>query len=128
MSQPVKNYHELKVWQAAMDLAVACYKVTACFPREEKYGLTSQIRRAASSIAANIAEGQGRHTTADYIRFLAIAYGSLMELETHLRLAARLTYLDGVCELRLLRSSAEIGRMLNGLTNALRTRQSDSDP
>ena len=127
MANTVKGYFELNVWQMAMDLAVACYRVTATFPSEELYGLTSQIRRAAASVPANVAEGQGRRTTGDFLRFLAIAYGSLMELETHLRLGARLGYLDDICEARLLRRTEEVGRMLNGLANALRAKRSETD-
>jgi four helix bundle protein len=74
----------------AMDLAVACYRATSTFPREETYGLTAQIRRSAASIAANIAEGYGRETTSSFIHFLRISQGSLKELETHLFLAGRI--------------------------------------
>jgi four helix bundle protein len=72
------------VWQAAIDLAVDCYEFTKWFPKEEVYGLTSQIRRAATSVAANIAEGHGREVTGSFIQFLRIAQGSLKELETHM--------------------------------------------
>ena len=128
MTHTVKYYWELKVWQGAMELAVASYKITSSFPKDERYALTSQIRRAAASVPANIAQGQGRRTTGDYLRFLAIARGSLMELETHVRLGTLLGYLDGVCETRLLRLSQEVGRMLNGLMGALEARQSHPDP
>lgn len=78
----VKHYRELIVWQKAMNLAEEVYRVSRSFPREEIYGLTSQLRRAAVSIPSNVAEGQGRRTTADFLRHLSIAYGSLLELET----------------------------------------------
>jgi len=87
----VRNYQELIVWQRAMDLVEEIYKATKEFPREELYALTSQIRRAAVSIPSNIAEGQGRRTTADFLRHLSIAYGSLREVETQALIARRLS-------------------------------------
>jgi four helix bundle protein len=84
----------LIVWQKAMDLVESVYGETACFPREETYGLTSQIRRAAASVPANIAEGQGRRLPKEFLYFLANARGSLLELDTHLELALRLRYLN----------------------------------
>ena len=78
---------ELEVWQKSMDLAVACYEATRSFPKEELFGLTSQIRRASSSMPANIAEGQGRQSTKEFLNFLSIARGSLKEVETHLILS-----------------------------------------
>ena len=85
----VKNYQELIVWQKAMDLVEDVYKSSRDFPREEIYALTSQIRRAAVSIPSNIAEGQGRRTTLDFLRHLSIAYGSLREVETQILIAGR---------------------------------------
>jgi len=81
-SEMIKNYKELKVWQKSYRLCLEFYRVTKGFPKEELYGLTSQMRRAAMSIPCNIAEGYGRKTTPEYIRFLYIAYGSPCELET----------------------------------------------
>jgi four helix bundle protein len=78
----LKNYQELIAWQKAMDLVVETYAISRSFPREEIYALTNQIRRAAVSIPSNIAEGQGRRTTADFLRHLSISYGSLREVET----------------------------------------------
>jgi four helix bundle protein len=90
MKEPsIQSYRDLKVWQEAMNLAELCYRVTKGFPKEETYGMTSQIRRAAVSIPANIAEGYGRKTRGEYIQFLYIAQGSLKELETHLLLVIR---------------------------------------
>jgi four helix bundle protein len=89
----VRHYRELKVWQAAMDLAERCYLMTKSFPKDELFGMTSQIRRAAASVPANIAEGQGRQSTKEFLRFLSIARGSLMELETHLILCQRVRLL-----------------------------------
>jgi four helix bundle protein len=115
----VKNYRELIVWQKAMDLVVEVYTVSKSFPREEVYGLTSQLRRAAVSVPSNIAEGQGRRTTADFLRHLSISYGSLREVETQMLIAARLRYLtDRRCQ-DVLNMAAEVGRLLNGLMSSL---------
>lgn len=115
----VRNYQELIVWQKAMDLVESVYAASRSFPREEIYGLTSQLRRAAISIPSNIAEGQGRRTTPDFIRHLSIGYGSLREVETQLLIAARLRYLsDAKCQ-DLLKITAEVGRLFNGLMSSL---------
>jgi len=116
----VTHYRELTAWQKAMDLAVAVYEQTRTFPREEAYGLTSQLRRAAVSVPSNIAEGQGRHTTKDFIRFLGVARGSLQEAQTQVILAKRLGYISEVQEARLLDQCAGVARLLYGLTNALK--------
>jgi four helix bundle protein len=89
MRPKLQSYEDLEVWQLAMTLAEECYKLTATFPREETYGLTVQIRRAAVSIPANIAEGYGRNQTGNFLHFLRIAQGSVRELETHLLLTSR---------------------------------------
>lgn len=94
-----KNYKELKFWKRAYAVCIRLYQTTAKFPAEERYGLTSQIKRSAVSIPSNIAEGYGRRTTSDYIRFPYIAYGSLCELETQIMLASDLKYVtDGNIE------------------------------
>jgi four helix bundle protein len=116
----VRHYGDLKVWQKAMDLAVASYAVTRSFPAFETYGLANQIRRAASSIPANIAEGHGRRYLREYLQHLSIARGSLMELETHVILARRLTYLEEKEASLLLGRTAEVSRVLSGLNQALR--------
>jgi four helix bundle protein len=116
----VVNYTDLIVWQKGMDFVEAVYKRTSQFPREDIYGLTSQLRRAAVSIPANIAEGQGRRSSRDFRRFLAIAYGSLREAETHILIAERLNYLAASEKKSLMAVTAEIGRLLNGLSNSLR--------
>lgn len=90
----MNNYKELKIWQKAMDLAVRIYETTKGFPKEEIYGLTSQIRRCAVSIASNIAEGAGRNTKPDFNKFLGIANGSACELETQLIIANRVCFID----------------------------------
>ena len=115
----LKLYQELIVWQKAMNLVEEVYSVTRSFPREEVYSLTSQLRRAAVSIPSNVAEGQGRRTTADFLRHLSNAYGSLLEVETQLLIAARLRYLtDGKCR-EVMNIAAEVGRLLNGLMSSL---------
>lgn len=115
----VQNYRDLAVWQKAMDLAESCYKATKGFPKDELFGLTSQIRTAASSVPANIAEGQGRQYTKEFLNHLSIARGSLMELETHLLLSHRVGLLDESTLQALLTLSDEISRMLSGLRNSL---------
>lgn len=115
----LQSYRELHVWQKSMDFVVQCYDVTARFPKSETYGLASQLQRAAISVPANIAEGQGRSHTREFINHLSIAYGSLMEVETHLQIAARLLCITESQLERLLMLSNEIGRMLNGLMQSL---------
>ena len=110
-----RNYRDLIAWQRAMDLAEAVHIVTRRFPSEERYGLTSQIRRAAVSIPSNIAEGQGRGGTVEFVRFLRIAYASLREVETQVLLSERFEYIDTRQTARLLDLTAEVGRLLNGL-------------
>ena len=116
----VKSYRDLEVWQKSIDLVVECYRTSERFPPREIYGLTSQLRRAAISVAANIAEGQGREHTREFLHHLSIAYGSLMEAETHLLIAARLSLLPETSLQALLHRSGEVGRLLNGLIRALK--------
>lgn len=115
----VQHYHQLKVWQLSMDLVEECYRATKRFPKEELFGLTSQIRRAAVSIPANIAEGQGRQHTREFLNYLSMARGSLMELETHLLLSQRVGFLDQTQLSPWLAMSEEISRILSGLRKAL---------
>ena len=115
----IESYRDLRVWQEAMDLAEACYRLTARFPREEVYGLTSQIRRAGASIPANIAEGYGRNSRGAYVQFLRVAQGSLKELETHILLAGRLSLVDPQLGDPVMASCDAIGRMLLGLIRQL---------
>jgi four helix bundle protein len=112
---PSRNYRDLIAWQKGMDLVESIYRISARFPKEEMYGLTSQIRRAAVSIPSNIAEGQGRASDGELVRFLRFAYGSLCEVETQILIAQRLSYLDGDSVNRLIDQTAEVGRVLNGL-------------
>lgn len=121
----VKSYQELQVWQKAMALVEAVYRATRMFPRNEQFGLTSQVRRAAISVPSNIAEGQGRSTSQAFLNHLSIAYGSLQEMETQLMLAHRLGYLDQLIQDQLLENTSEIARMLNGLQRSLTARQTD---
>lgn len=113
------SHRELRVWERGMDLAEACYKVTRSFPREEIYGMTSQVRRAATAVPANIAEGQGRESLGDFVRFLRIAQGSLKELETHLILAARVEITTHESIVPLLAECDGIGKMLHSLIQSI---------
>jgi four helix bundle protein len=115
----VRHYGELIAWQKAVDFAEEIYRATEDFPRREMFGLTNQIRRAAVSIPSNIAEGQGRRTTRDFLHFLSVAKGSLQEVETQLLIAFRLGYLDEVRNSVLMGLSAEVGRLVNGLSKSL---------
>lgn len=111
----VADYRELIVWQKGLDLVEVVYRITRCFPREEVYGLTSQFRRAAVSVPASIAEGQGRSTTADFLHFLSIAHGSLKEVETHAYISARLGYITEETKSELLSLTTRVGRLCSGL-------------
>ncbi|XSG74772.1 four helix bundle protein [Herpetosiphon llansteffanensis] len=119
----IRSFKDLEVWQKAMDLAANVYAVTQTMPPEERFGLTNQVRRAVTSIPANIAEGHGRLYQAEYIRFLSIARGSLMEVETHILLAERLGFLqpDQLFETKGL--IGQVGRLINGLLRSLRANQ-----
>lgn len=115
----VKSYRDLLAWQRAMDLAEGVYVVTRRFPREEIYGLTSQVRRAAVSVPSNIAEGQCRKSTREFLHSLSIGLGSLGEVETQLILSERLSLLGEADLKRLLDLSGLVGRLTNGLYNSL---------
>lgn len=117
--QKINSFKDLHVWQEAMDLAVGCYRLTRRFPRDELFGLTSQIRRASSSIAANIAEGHGRESTQSFIQFLRISQGSLKEVETHLLLSARVEIVTQAQIDLLMEMSERIGRKLRALIRTL---------
>ncbi|MBI4551995.1 MAG: four helix bundle protein [Candidatus Latescibacteria bacterium] len=115
----IQSYRDLRVWQEAMDLAEACYLLTKRIPKEELFGMTSQIRRAVSSVPANIAEGYGRENRGEYIQFLRIAQGSLKELETHLLLANRIKLIQEVEVLPALNHCNRLGKMLHRLIRSL---------
>jgi four helix bundle protein len=105
-----------------MDLVEQCYRLSERFPRSEEFGLRAQVRRSAVSVPSNIAEGNGRSTTGDYLRHVSIAHGSLMELETQLLIAGRLQYLEPASIDQALAQTDEIGRMLTSLARRLRER------
>ncbi|MEW6102436.1 MAG: four helix bundle protein [bacterium] len=116
----MKNYKELEVWKKAINLVIEIYKITKSFPLEERYGLTSQIQKSVVSIPANIAEGWGRSSTKEYIQFLIIARGSLMELDTHLIISQKLNYIQIEILEGIQREIESIGRMLNRLIQSLK--------
>ena len=118
-SSGIQSYRDLKVWQTAMDIAENCYKLTRQFPRDELYGMTSQVRRSAASVAANIAEGHGRNSRGEYIQFLRVAQGSLKELETHLILAARVGLIRNDLIAQVLEQTDGLGKMLRALIRSL---------
>jgi len=115
----VKSYRDLVAWQKGMDLAGLVYRATTRFPSEERFGLVAQMRRAAVSVPANVAEGFGRGGRADFRRFVLMARGSLFELQTHGELARRLGWLKGKTLTLLRQSSQELDAILTGLIRAL---------
>lgn len=119
LSEMLKNYKELKVWQKSYLLCLEVYKITKGFPKEERYGLTSQIRRAAVSVPSNIAEGYGRKTTPEYIQALYVAYGSNCELETQILLAGDLGYIKDENMRKVQKEIGEVERMLKALIKSL---------
>ncbi|MGH8017879.1 MAG: four helix bundle protein [Opitutaceae bacterium] len=118
----LRSYRELEVWKKSIELAEVVYRSSARFPAEERFGLTSQIRRAAASVAANIAEGAEREGTKEFLQFLGIASGSLAETETFLILAARLKLAAEPEIQAALEQAATVGRILNGLKRSLRSK------
>lgn len=108
----IKSFRELKVWQRAVQLSTAIYRLTSCFPREELYGLSNQLRRAGVSVASNIAEGYGSGSRGEYKQFLAIARGSNLELQTQLVIAGELGFADLASIKRVEDLSIELGKML----------------
>jgi four helix bundle protein len=122
--QSINSYRDLRVWQDAMTLAESCYRLTRQFPRDELFGLTSQIRRAAASIPANVAEGHGRESTGNFVQSLRVAQGSLKELETHLLLAERIGILP-TPELEMVLGRCEsLGKMVRALIRSLQDKSS----
>ena len=115
----INSYRDLIVWQNAMTLVKTVNEITKAFPKEEQFGLTSQLRRAAVSIPSNIAEGSGRRSTQDYVRFLLIARGSLFETQTQIELARALRFVDELTAAEILLPCNEIERMLNSLISKL---------
>ena len=115
----VRSYRDLRVWQGGMTLAEACYVLTRRFPKDELFGMTAQIRRAASSVPANIAEGYGRDSTGEYIQFLRVSQGSLKELETHVTLSSRVGLIAESETKNVLEECDRLGKMLHRLIRSL---------
>ena len=114
------SYRKLIAWQKAMGLVTEIYEATRAFPRDELYGLTNQLRRAAVSVPSNIAEGQARFSRKEFHHFLSLARGSLVEIETQLQIAENLCYLSAAESSSLLAGAAELGRVLNGLIASIK--------
>ncbi|NEO47745.1 MAG: four helix bundle protein [Moorea sp. SIO4A3] len=115
----IQSYRDLRVWQKGIDVAESCYVITREFPKQEMYGMTAQIRRAAASIPANIAEGYGREYRGEYVQFLRIAQGSLKELETHLFLSVRVKLATSGAINPIIDECEALGRMLRSLIRSL---------
>jgi len=122
------TFRDLEVWQQGMDLVERCYDVTRSFPSSERYGLASQLRRAAVSIPANVAEGHGRRSTRAFRNHVSIAIGSHAEMATYIELAVRLGFLNAAATGQLLERSNSVGRLLHGLYRAIARKISDSGP
>lgn len=120
MAQKAQSYRDLIAWQKAIDCVEVIYQLTKRFPVEENFGLTAQIRRSATSIPANIAEGYGRLHSGDYLRFLSIARGSLFETETHLYLALRLGYCQSDMHDQILDQLQVVSRLIQGLIRSVK--------
>ena len=116
----IRDFKDLIVWQKSMTLASEIYQLAKKLPKEELFALSNQMRRAAISIPSNIAEGQGRNSSKEYIQFLAIAKGSKAELETQLLLCVRINYLENADIESAISLINEIGKMLNALQNSIR--------
>ena len=114
------NYRDLVAWQQAMDLVELIYQVTSTWPVDEKYGLTSQVRRAVVSVVSNIAEGQGRNSRGEFLQFLGHAKGSLLEVETQILVAERLKYLAAEKVKEVTNQIERVSRLLNGLMQSLK--------
>jgi len=111
----IRSYKDLIVWQRSMDLVESIYRITERLPANEQWGLVSQMRRAAVSVPSNIAEGYGRQSSGNYIQFLSISRGSLLELETQIELCIRLKYLSQIDSEKILTDMMEINKMLTSL-------------
>jgi four helix bundle protein len=116
----MKTFRDLLIWQKAMTLVTNCYSISSSFPKEEMFGLTSQIRRCSISIPSNISEGYGRGTNKDYHRFLTISLGSLFEFQTQLEIAYNLQYTSGDNFNKLYEDSRELERMLSSFINKVK--------
>lgn len=116
------EYRDLIAWKKAFDLALAIYRATSKFPIEERYGITSQLRRAGVSVPSNIAEGQGRNSRGEFLHHLSVAIGSLKEAETQILLSDGLGYLSKPQVDTLMSLAKEVGRLMGGLIRSLRQR------
>jgi len=116
-----ESYRDLIAWRKAMDLVTEIYRVTRAFPRDELYGLSNQLRRAAVSVPSNVAEGQARFSSKEFHHFLSQARGSLVEIETQLTIAQKLNYLTSTQTQPLLDRAAELGKVLNGLIASIKS-------
>jgi four helix bundle protein len=117
----MRNFKQLKIWQKGFDIAVKSFKLIGTFPKEERYGISSQLTRAAISIPSNIAEGSSRRSEKDYKRFLEISLGSTFEVETQLLIAAAANFGNSEIRNEMLKDIAEEQRMLNGFMSTLNT-------
>lgn len=118
--EKTKHFQDLLVWQKSIDLAEIIYTITKNYPKEEMYGIISQMRRCSVSIASNIAEGQSRNSAPQFVQFLNIAKGSVSELETQLVISKRLKFVSEEDYVKTQNALSEIGRMLNGLIKAIK--------
>lgn len=124
----IKNYKDLIVWQKSRLLVKEIYKITKNFPEDEKFGLTSQVRRAAISIVSNIAEGHSRNSTKDYIRFVSMAIGSISEVEAQLIVASDLKFIEYKSNEHIFALINEIQKMLHSLRNSLKPKAQTLEP
>jgi len=127
-AKPIRNHRDLVAWQVAVELGLLLYRTSRGWPDHERFGLISQIRRAGVSIAANIAEGNGRKSTKDYLRFLSNAYGSLMEVDTHLEFAVRLEYIAPEQREEIEALVVRCDKLLSGLRRSLEARVHQTKP
>ena len=117
------KFEKLEVWQRALDFSDQIYRITREFPTDERFGLVNQLRRAAVSIAANIAEGTGRQSDRDFVRFIEIAYGSLLEVVSHLKISERQKFIEKESMDSLMESADQLARMLSGFKKSRQARQ-----
>jgi four helix bundle protein len=115
----INSFRDLRVWQSGMELVIQIYRLSQSFPREEQYGLTSQMRRAAVSVPSNIAEGHARESSKEYLNHLSITQGSLAELQTQIEIAARLDFVEAEAARQILELSAALSRQIFALRNAI---------
>ncbi|MBI2805392.1 MAG: four helix bundle protein [Planctomycetes bacterium] len=118
----IKSFRDLVVWQKAMNFVVEIYRATGSFPGDERFGLTSQLRKSAVSVPSNIAEGHGRESTREFLNFLSIAYGSLNEAQTQIMIAEQLGFLPSEKAALLLELAGEVAKLTNGLCRSLKAR------